>query len=89
MQAQAELHYKVRWRPRGGHPGHHPSTHQGGGLEFRHLVPLADEFVLARHYLRIEALRLLRAFVLARNEAGESVGSFPREREAAAFEHVN
>ncbi|MBX9608549.1 MAG: hypothetical protein K2Y51_20185 [Gammaproteobacteria bacterium] len=42
MQAQAELHYKVRWRPRGGHPGHHPSTHQGGGLEFRHLVPLAN-----------------------------------------------
>jgi uncharacterized protein (DUF58 family) len=42
MQTLAEVHYKVRWRARGGHPGHHPSTRQGGGLEFRHHVPLID-----------------------------------------------
>ena len=40
MQTLAELHYKVRWRTRGGRPGHHASTRQGGGLEFRHHVPL-------------------------------------------------
>lgn len=42
MQALAEVHYKVRWRTRGGHPGHHASTRQGGGLEFRHHVPLVN-----------------------------------------------
>jgi uncharacterized protein (DUF58 family) len=42
MQTLAELHYKVRWRTRGGHPGHHASARQGGGLEFRHHVPLID-----------------------------------------------
>lgn len=42
MQTLAEIHYKVRWRTRGGHPGHHASTRQGGGLEFRHHVPLID-----------------------------------------------
>ncbi len=42
MQPLAELHYRVRWRSRGGHPGHHASTRQGGGLEFRHHVPLID-----------------------------------------------
>lgn len=42
MQALAEVHYKVRWRTRGGRPGHHASTRQGGGLEFRHHVPLVN-----------------------------------------------
>jgi len=42
MQAIAELHYKVRWRTRGGRPGHHASTRQGGGIEFRNHVALVD-----------------------------------------------
>ncbi|MGE3775193.1 MAG: DUF58 domain-containing protein [Gammaproteobacteria bacterium] len=42
MQAVAEVHYKVHWRTRGGHPGHHASARQGGGLEFRKHVPLLD-----------------------------------------------
>ena len=42
MQALAEVHYKVRWRARGGRPGQHASTRQGGGFEFRHHVPLVN-----------------------------------------------
>lgn len=42
MQTLAEVHYKVRWRTRGGRPGHHASARQGGGLEFRHHVSLVD-----------------------------------------------
>jgi len=38
----AEFHYKVAWRARGSYPGHHASRQQGGGLQFRHHVPLID-----------------------------------------------
>ena len=34
MQLQ-EFHYRLPWRTRGSHPGHHGSTQQGGGVEFR------------------------------------------------------
>ena len=37
-----ELHYKVPWRASGSYPGHHPSQQKGGGLQFRHHVPLLD-----------------------------------------------
>ena len=37
----AELHYKVRWRARGSHPGHHASQQRGAGFAFSHHVPLA------------------------------------------------
>ncbi len=38
----AELHYKVSWRASGSYPGHHASQQQGGGLQFRHHVPLLN-----------------------------------------------
>ncbi len=40
--ALAELHYKVHWRTRGGHPGHHASRQRGGGLHFRNHAALID-----------------------------------------------
>jgi uncharacterized protein (DUF58 family) len=38
----AEIHYKVPWRARGAHPGHHPSQQRGGGLRFRNHVSLIN-----------------------------------------------
>lgn len=37
-----EVHYKVPWRTSSSFPGYHASQQKGGGLQFRHHVPLAD-----------------------------------------------
>lgn len=36
----AEFHYRIAWRARSAHPGHHPSTQPGGGYEFHGHAPL-------------------------------------------------
>ena len=38
----SEIHYKVPWRARSSYPGHHSSQQKGGGLHFRHHVPLLN-----------------------------------------------
>lgn len=38
----SEIHYKVPWRARSSYPGHHSSQQKGGGLQFRHHVPLLN-----------------------------------------------
>jgi Uncharacterized conserved protein (some members contain a von Willebrand factor type A (vWA) domain) len=35
-----EFHYKIPWRSKGAHSGHHQSTQVGGGFEFRGYAPL-------------------------------------------------
>jgi uncharacterized protein (DUF58 family) len=35
-----EIHYRISWRPRGSHPGHHRSAQRGGVSEFRGYLPL-------------------------------------------------
>lgn len=37
-----EIHYKVPWRSSSSFPGYHASQQKGGGLQFRHHVPLVD-----------------------------------------------
>jgi uncharacterized protein (DUF58 family) len=37
-----EIHYKIPWRARSSYPGHHSSQQKGGGLQFRHHVPLLN-----------------------------------------------
>lgn len=39
MQVE-EFHYRVPWRARGSHPGHHSGRQTGGGFEFRGYAPL-------------------------------------------------
>ncbi len=39
MQVE-EFHYRLPWRARGAHPGHHRGTRAGGGVEFRGHAPL-------------------------------------------------
>jgi uncharacterized protein (DUF58 family) len=51
-----EIHYKIRWRARGHHPGHHRSAQSGGGLEFLRHLPL----VVARDPRRIDLRASLR-----------------------------
>ena len=35
-----EFHYRISWRPRGPHPGHHRSAQRGGASEFKGYLPL-------------------------------------------------
>jgi uncharacterized protein (DUF58 family) len=51
-----EIHYRIDWRARSPHPGHHRSAQAGGGLEFLGLVPLA----VARDPRRLDLRASLR-----------------------------
>ncbi|MGH8751708.1 MAG: DUF58 domain-containing protein, partial [Burkholderiales bacterium] len=40
LKAMQEFHYKISWRARGAHPGHHRGMQSGGASEFRGHAPL-------------------------------------------------